>query len=285
MSAAVNKILKLLDPNEREIVFWNYYKKSQYLDHVTVKHAFYNWFRRTILSYSSEYDVSPEKRSEESFWLHFLHRSTSFIIIIHAINVFLLCVIMITTIFIMGYTNKYIEHYDMANISYVSLLPDIVLWLFISSLCMYFLVIFSNEKNMAIDNNIILPRNRYKAWMITGYFIVISRFLLLIYMYTSSNILNKSTNTFDYSSCEVPERLSADDKTIAIPFMRVLLDTGQVVLFSTVPFPHPFSLLFVITEIGIQNLRIFGCSERIPPTFGTYYYSYFDLVNYYLLFI
>ena len=275
MSTAVNKILKLLDPKEREIVFWNYYKKSECLDNVTVKEAFYGWFRRIILMYSSSYENSPEKQLEESFWLHFLHRSTSFIIFIHAINILLLLLMIAIIIFIMVYTDKYIERHNISNISYESLLPDVFLWLFISSLCMYFLVMFSKEENMTFTNTI-LPQNRYKAWMITGNFIVISRFLLLVYMSVSSSILFESTNNFDYSSCQVPERLSADDKTIAIPFMRILLDTGQVVLFSTVPFPHPFSFLFVITEIGVQNLRIFGCSDRIPSSFGIILIIYFS---------
>lgn len=285
MSTAVNKILKLLDPKEREIVFWNYYKKSEHLDYITPKQAFYGWFRRIFLTYSSNYENSPEKRLEEAFWLHFLHRSTSFIIFIHALNILLLLLMIVAIIFIMLYTDKYIERHNLSNISYASLLPDVLYWLFISSICMYFLVIFSKDENMTFTNSI-LPQNRYKAWMITGNFIVLSRFLLLVYMFILSSILHKATNNFDYSSCQVPERLSADDRTIAIPFMRILLDTGQVVLFSTVPFPHPFSFLFMITEISVQCLRIGGCSDRIPSSFGTIHIIYsIDSINLTIIFL
>lgn len=94
-----------------------------------------------------------------------------------------------------------------------------------------------------------------QVWCNFGAFILMTQVFKLVIMFVKF--------VTSHHNCNFVEGLNAAVTTSDTPLFRLFVDCSQIVVFSTVPFPSPWVMLFNLVEILIQALRLLSCSHTM----------------------
>lgn len=241
-----------------EDVFWTMYSSSECIRPPGPNHN-ENIFSRNFIwtLFTSFFNCKKEKKdmNDSLFWEFLLSQSSIYITVIHVSN-FLFLIALITMIVEAGFIN--ISTLSSLNGSNQLMIIDIIVWSVLSItiiteliLIKYFpetLQIFTGDGVGYI----------YKSWTKIGHFILLVRLLVFIKYLSLSAITDNN-----YCSLEVSSIGPSAYNGYPLTFIRISILTIETIVFSTLPFPSPWAVLFCLIELLLQSFQIFSCNDVI----------------------
>jgi signal transduction histidine kinase len=145
---------------------------------------------------------------------------------------------------------------DRTFSSFQPAVVGITIWIILSLMCLVFFLVLSKAPEL-FENALV--SNYCNIWYELGAAILFARLLILVVQ-----IVRIAQS--DDKCLDAPDLIGTGDTTFGYMFIMMCIDTYQTYVFTILPFPLPWAVLFTLTELTRQLIRLYTCSHRITSS-------------------